>query len=136
MSVQFLVHEDGDSVGVITVEGVKAGQELTGWIMKEDKTITFKVLDDIPIGQKIALKDLNVGDTVFKYGTDIGEGCQTHPSGRASSCPQRQDQKVVGHMQKSFFGYRRDNGRVGIRNHVLILPLGRPFPARLQRRCQ
>ena len=57
MSVQFLVHEDGDSVGVITVEGVKAGQELTGWIMKEDKTITFKVLDDIPIGHKIALKD-------------------------------------------------------------------------------
>ena len=73
MSVQFLVHEDGDSVGVITVEGVKAGQELTGWIMKEDKTITFKVLDDIPIGHKIALKDLNVGDTVFKYGTDIGK---------------------------------------------------------------
>ena len=35
-------------------------------------------------------------------------------------------------MQKSFFGYRRDNGRVGIRNHVLILPLD----ARLQRRCQ
>ena len=67
MSVQFLVHEDGDSVGVITVEGVKAGQELTGWIMKEDKTITFKVLDDIPIGHKIALKDLNVG------GTDIGK---------------------------------------------------------------
>ena len=51
MSVQFLVHEDGDSVGVITVEGVKAGQELTGWITKEDKTITFaSVLDDIPIG--------------------------------------------------------------------------------------
>ena len=26
-------------------------------------------------------------------------------------------------MQKSVFAYRRDNGRVGIRNHVLILPL-------------
>ena len=26
-------------------------------------------------------------------------------------------------MQKTFMGYRRDNGRVGIRNHVLILPL-------------
>ena len=26
-------------------------------------------------------------------------------------------------MQKKFFGYRRENGRVGIRNHVLILPL-------------
>ena len=26
-------------------------------------------------------------------------------------------------MQKKFFGYRRENGRVGIRNHVIILPL-------------
>ena len=26
-------------------------------------------------------------------------------------------------MQKTFMGYRRDNGRVGIRNHVVILPL-------------
>ena len=26
-------------------------------------------------------------------------------------------------MQNTFFGYRRENGRVGIRNHVIILPL-------------
>lgn len=26
-------------------------------------------------------------------------------------------------MQQTFMGYRRDNGRVGIRNHVIILPL-------------
>ncbi|MCW2318702.1 (2R)-sulfolactate sulfo-lyase subunit beta [Rhodoblastus acidophilus] len=26
-------------------------------------------------------------------------------------------------MSKSFFGYRRENGRVGVRNHVIILPL-------------
>ncbi|MDO9583902.1 MAG: UxaA family hydrolase, partial [Desulfomicrobium sp.] len=25
-------------------------------------------------------------------------------------------------MQTKFFGYRRENGRVGIRNHVVILP--------------
>ena len=73
MSVQFLVHEDGDSVGVVTVEGVKAGQELTGWIMKEDRTVQFTVLDDIPIGHKIALIDLKPGDTVMKYGVDIGK---------------------------------------------------------------
>lgn len=72
MSVQFLVHEDGDSVGVVTVEGVKAGQELTGWVMKEDVTLQFKVLDDIPIGHKVALVDLKPGDTVIKYGVDIG----------------------------------------------------------------
>ena len=69
---QFLVHEAGDSVGVIVVEGIRAGQELTGWIMAEDESVTIKVLDDIPIGHKVALKDLNVGDTVIKYATDIG----------------------------------------------------------------
>ena len=73
MSIQFLVHEDGDSVGVVVVEGVKAGQDLTGWVMAEDRTITFKVLNDIPIGHKLALKALSVGDTVVKYGTDIGK---------------------------------------------------------------
>ena len=73
MSIQFLVHEDGDSVGVVVVEGVKAGQDLTGWVMAEDRTITFKVLNDIPIGHKLALNDLSVGDTVIKYGTDIGK---------------------------------------------------------------
>lgn len=73
MSVQFLVHEIGDAVGVVVVEGVKAGQDLTGWIMDDDKTITVKVLSDIPIGHKVALKDLAVGDTVIKYGTDIGK---------------------------------------------------------------
>jgi (2R)-sulfolactate sulfo-lyase subunit beta len=26
-------------------------------------------------------------------------------------------------MQKSFFGYRRENGRVGVRNHVIVLPV-------------
>lgn len=41
--------------------------------MKEDRTTTLRVLDDIPIGHKIALKDLNVGDVIFKYGTDIGK---------------------------------------------------------------
>ena len=70
---EFLVHEEGDSVGVIVVEGIKAGQELTGWVMAEDKTIKVKVLNDIPIGHKVALKDFKVGEGVIKYGVDIGK---------------------------------------------------------------
>ena len=61
MAIDFLVHEAGDGVGVAAVEGIKAGQDLTGWIMQEDQTITIKVLNDIPIGHKIALKDFAVG---------------------------------------------------------------------------
>lgn len=73
MSIQFIVHEPGDMVGVVVVEGVKAGQQLTGWVMENDKTLEVTVNDDIPIGHKLALKDLAVGDTVIKYGVDIGK---------------------------------------------------------------
>jgi (2R)-sulfolactate sulfo-lyase subunit beta len=31
--------------------------------------------------------------------------------------------KKNGHSDLKFFGWRRDNGRVGVRNHVIILPL-------------
>ncbi|GAC1416852.1 MAG: UxaA family hydrolase [Burkholderiaceae bacterium] len=70
--INFVVHEDGDSVGTIVVEGVKAGATLTGWIMEQDQTITLKTVSDIPIGHKIALKNLTNDDTVIKYGVDIG----------------------------------------------------------------
>lgn len=73
MAIDFLVHEAGDCIGVVVVEGLKAGQELTGWVMQEDQTIKIKILNDIPIGHKLALKDLAVNDTVVKYGIDIGK---------------------------------------------------------------
>jgi len=73
MAIDFLVHEAADGVGVVVVEGLKADQEITGWVMKEDKTITVKLLNDIPIGHKVALQDYKEGDTVIKYNTDIGK---------------------------------------------------------------
>lgn len=73
MAPDFLVHEAADGVGVVVVEGLKADQEITGWVMKEDKTITIKILSDIPIGHKVALQDYAEGDTVMKYNTDIGK---------------------------------------------------------------
>ncbi|MBI2753821.1 MAG: UxaA family hydrolase [Betaproteobacteria bacterium] len=71
--IHFVVHEEGDGVGVVVVEGVKAGQELVGWIMEEDKEIRLKARSDIPIGHKLALNDYKPGDTVIKYGVDIGK---------------------------------------------------------------
>lgn len=73
MAIDFLVHESADGVGVAVVEGLAANQEITGWVMKEDETITVKIISDIPIGHKVALKDFAVGDTVIKYNTDIGK---------------------------------------------------------------
>lgn len=70
--IEFVVHGENDSVGVVVVEGIKAGQEITGWVMDEDKTISMKVLSDIPIGHKLAIKPLANNETVIKYGVDIG----------------------------------------------------------------
>lgn len=70
--VDFVVHDEADSVGVVVVEGVVAGQALDGWIMDQDRDIQFTAASDIPIGHKLAIKALAVGDTVIKYGTDIG----------------------------------------------------------------
>jgi (2R)-sulfolactate sulfo-lyase subunit alpha len=73
MSIEFVVHEEADGVGVVVVEELKSGTYCSGWIMQEDKVINFKILDDIPIGHKVALRDFAVGDTVIKYNTDIGK---------------------------------------------------------------
>lgn len=71
--IHFLVHGEGDSVGVVVVEGVKARDMLTGWIMEQDKIVQFEALSDIPIGHKLAIKAISNGDTVIKYGVDIGK---------------------------------------------------------------
>jgi (2R)-sulfolactate sulfo-lyase subunit alpha len=71
--IHFVVHEEGDGVGVVVVEGVKSGQALAGWIMEDDKDVAVTARNDIPIGHKIALKDYQPGDTVIKYGVDIGK---------------------------------------------------------------
>ena len=60
MAIDFLVHEAADGVGVVVVEGLKSNQDITGWIMKEDQTITVKILSDIPIRHKVALKDFTM----------------------------------------------------------------------------
>jgi len=68
----FLVHSPKDNVGVIVVEGLTAGTEMVGVITETDSELSVTALADIPIGHKVALSDLSTGDTVVKYGEDIG----------------------------------------------------------------
>ena len=70
--IHFVVHDEGDAVGVVVVEGVKKGQDVVGWIMDQDKELKIKTVSDIPIGHKLAIKALKKDDTVIKYGVDIG----------------------------------------------------------------
>jgi len=73
MTIHFVVHDEGDSVGVVVVEGLTAGQKLTGWIMDQDRLIEFDAKSNIPIGHKLAIKPIRSGDTIIKYGVDIGK---------------------------------------------------------------
>ena len=69
---QFLVHSPKDNVGVVVVEGLKSGTDMMGVVTETDTTTRVMARNDIPIGHKVALKDLKKGDTVIKYGEDVG----------------------------------------------------------------
>ena len=71
--IHFVLHDAKDTVAVVVVEGVTASTKMTGWIMDEDRMIDVSAKQDIPIGHKVALKDMAVGDTVVKYGIDMGK---------------------------------------------------------------
>ena len=70
---QFLVHDKKDTVGVVVVEGLKAGTAMNGVNTANNSTLKLKSKADIPIGHKVALTDIKKGDTVWKYGQDIGK---------------------------------------------------------------
>ena len=69
---QFLVHSPKDNVGVVVVEGLKAGTDMLGVVTENNSTVRVTAKQDIPIGHKVALTDLKEGDTVIKYGEDVG----------------------------------------------------------------
>ena len=69
---QFLIHEKADTVGVATVD-IKEDDTAEGLYMDTQEKIEKKVLQDIPLGHKVALKDHKVEEPVIKYGHDIGK---------------------------------------------------------------
>ena len=70
---QLLVHDRRDNVGVVVVEDLAAGADMLAVVTEDNSDFRMKARQATPIGHKIALKDLAVGDTVIKYGEDIGK---------------------------------------------------------------
>jgi len=68
-----LVHDHEDNVGVVVVEGLTAGTDMLCVVTADNSDFTLTANADIPIGHKVALRDLSTGDTVMKYGEDIGK---------------------------------------------------------------
>jgi len=68
-----LVHEHSDNVGVVVVEGLTAGTDMLVCVTHDNSLFRLTSNADVPIGHKVALKDLKAGDTAMKYGEDIGK---------------------------------------------------------------
>jgi (2R)-sulfolactate sulfo-lyase subunit alpha len=67
-----LVHDHRDNVGVVVVEELVAETDMLCVVTQDNSDFRLRVRQPIPIGHKVALKDLGPGDTVIKYGQDIG----------------------------------------------------------------
>lgn len=68
-----LVHDHKDNVGVVVVEDLASGTDMLVVVTEDDSDFRMKSAQAVPIGHKIALKDLKTGDTIIKYGEDIGK---------------------------------------------------------------
>ena len=68
-----IVHNEKDNVGVVVIEKIIPNQNCNCWIMENDKSVQIQSKNEILLGHKIAMVDLNVDDAILKYGHDIGK---------------------------------------------------------------
>ena len=120
------IHIHPDDNVAVALHPIAAGTEFMG--------ITAKV--DIPQGHKMALKPLAENDQVMKYGFSIGHAVspvepgewihtnnmKTNLSGEIEYTYNPKIQHPAPQTCPTFRGFRRKDGKVGIRNEIWIIP--------------
>ena len=96
----------------------------------------IELIDSIPAGHKFALKDIKSGENIIKYAYPIGHakcdikiGEHIHTQNTKSNLSALLDYQYNPNfcdLEKTnpltFMGYKRPDGKVGIRNEVWIIP--------------
>lgn len=115
----------------IALTPLKAGEVLE--LGEQSLTLT----QDIPQGHKAALVDIQNGEDIIKYGAPIGhatapikagehvhvQNTKTNLSGTiAYSFQQKLNQVKYKNEQRTFNGFKRNNGKVGVRNELWVVP--------------
>ena len=72
-NTDIIIHDEKDNVGVIVIDKVIPEHNYDCWIMENDKSAKIQAKNEIPLGHRIAMSDLKEGDTIIKYGHDIGK---------------------------------------------------------------
>ncbi len=128
--MQCVVINPREDVVAVALEDLKAGQT----VKTAQGNVTLK--DDITRGHKFALYDLNEGDQIIKYGYSIGhatcpiqkgqhvhsQNVKTNLSGTKDYTYNRVEKTELKKVERTFEGYVRADGQVGIRNEVWIIP--------------
>ena len=99
--------------------------------------LSITVNQDTPAGHKVLIKDVQQGEDIIKYGYPIGHASQNLKAGdwvnennlkTNLSGTLEYSYKPVGEElsikreNRTFLGYRRKNGDVGVRNEIWIVP--------------
>lgn len=132
----FLQIHPQDNV-IVCLQEMKSGSEVT---LLDGRKVVAK--EDIPAGHKMAISSINTNENVIKYGYAIGHATEDIEAGRWVHThdiktnlegileykyePDTEDirNKIsqIGTRKGTFKGFVRDNGKVGIRNEVWIIP--------------
>ena len=72
-NTDIIIHDEKDNVGVVVIDKTSKNQDCNCWVMENDKSVKIQSKNEIHLGHKIAMVDLNEGDTILKYGHDIGK---------------------------------------------------------------
>jgi altronate hydrolase len=92
-------------------------------------------LESIPAGHKIALRSIDAGETVERYGQSIGRAAETIAAGRHVHThnlrfeelaldyefPATETPLPKRAAEPTFLGYVREDGRVGTRNYIAVV---------------
>jgi (2R)-sulfolactate sulfo-lyase subunit alpha len=72
MGSECIVRGKADTVGIVVVQDVQAGDDITGWILDADESVSLRAVERVPFGHKIALRDIKAGEAVLQFGHSIG----------------------------------------------------------------
>lgn len=122
------IHE-ADNV-IVALEDIAQGETLSAG----DLEIT--ALEPIPAGHKMAVSDIGKGEAVMKYGCRIGTASDTIRKGQwvhthnvktalgelLSYTYEPQASQVQETQERTFQGFLRKDGTVGVRNEIWVIP--------------
>ena len=80
MEYSILLHEPDDDVGV-AVADLKKGSEAGAVTLEGKPAGSVKLRDNVPLGHKVALRDVAAKQPVIKYGRQIGQAVQAIAKG-------------------------------------------------------